>query len=388
MRAFHYSHGNWLLCHGKSCENLSDFYPKIRLNKSVLTNYAWLFLFGWWIYTILKQIAPIMVLQFGQTIAILKHFNLFGIALALITFLRGKYSRLLIVFSLFTLLTDVFITVQSTLFAWNAYILISLLVLVYIERRKLPWKATLMLLMIALPIFLARFSHRQGVRYWSGHFGKRVFEGASIAVQDMVSVNWNETVFEAKGRLATRFEGVSFLAHCIYLHKNGKPFKKGKTFWFIPLSVIPRALFPWKPENDHGSALSAEYGFKDPGGYVSINFLWLAELYINFNFTGMVIGSLVMGVFICFASSCCCHGYGDFNLLIFLQLLYWLTNMESNLAMIAGGMLQMLVVWWLLSFLIKGGKFKYHRYNPEKHSINQSPMKLNPKYAHSTLSNP
>ena len=352
------------------------FYPGIRLDRSRLTNYAWFFLLVWWFYTILMQITPFLILQFGQTIAILKHFNLFGSAFVLIAFLRGKSSFPLIFFALFSYLTDVFLTVQSSLFAWNAYLLLSLLLVIYAERRKFPWKTTMLILFLALPIFLARMTHRQGFRYWAGHFSERVVDGISIAIQDITSIDWAEARNAVKNQLGGRLEGVSFLAHCIYHHKSGKPFKRGETFWFIPLSVIPRAVFPWKPKNDHGDILSTEYGFKDPGGYVSINFLWLAELYINFNFIGMVLGSTFMGLFIGFASRCFGYGVGDFNLLIFIQMLYWLTNMESNLAMITGGILQGLVVWWLLSFCIKGGRLRFHRYSKKLHAERQILTKL------------
>ena len=84
------------------------FYPNVRLNKSTLTTYAWVFLIIWWIYMVIKQVIPGIFFPFGQTIAILKHFNLFGGAFALITFLRGKYSGILILFALFSFLNRYF----------------------------------------------------------------------------------------------------------------------------------------------------------------------------------------------------------------------------------------------------------------------------------------
>ena len=340
------------------------FYPKIRLHSATMNRYAWIFLAAWWVYSIIEQIFPIILLPFGQTIAIFENFNLFGFALALVGYLRKKHSVPLLTFAGFSFFTDILVTIHSTLFARVAYLLISIMVILFIENRKFPWKTTLLIFLTAFPIFLARMSHR-GSRYWNDDLTERISEGLTIAAEDIISMDWNQMGEEFSSGLGTRFEGVSFLAHCIYLHDQGKSFKNGSTFWFIPLSVVPRFLFPWKPENDHGDRLSTEYGFKDPGPYVSINFLWLAELYINFNFFGMVLGSFVMGSLIRFASICCCYGIGDLNMLIFLHLLKWLTNMESNLAMVAGGILQTLVAWWILSFFLKKGRFRYHRYSTQ-----------------------
>ncbi len=333
---------------------IKPFFPvEVKLGPAALIKFAYLFLGAGWVYTIARHTFVDVFAEFGRITGIFESFTVFGYALALLAWLRGHKSLLLISFAAISCVAEIALIVSSTLLAPVVPILGGLILVYLLETGRLPWKAAVIGILLLLPPFANRMFHRNDVEFEHAEgLSDRLDIGLQTLADDYTTWSWGNTLPEIQEQVGSRFETATFLDHCIHLHTRGKDFKHGYKFLTLPLVFVPRAIFPWKPINDSGDSLSSEYGLKDPFVIASINFPWLVEFYVNFGPWGMIIATFAAGLFIRAAFNCSGMGQGDLNLLIFLQLFRSLFNVESDVLLIFGNMLQVLIVWWVLSRFI------------------------------------
>ena len=331
----------------------SLFNKEFRFSQAQLKRYSLLLVCVGAAVIVLQRLFPELFAVLGRVIGLLDKFLLFGALLALIGYLRGLRNRgflLVGAVALFLLLLSILATTQ---FLWIAYSGACLLMIVLLERRKIPWVQAALVLALAFPVFVNRTVHRaqrEREGYYVGDsLAAKIKMGIAFAVEDFTVWRWESMPDEMSRTLSTRLENVSFLGHCVSLHTHGKPFRHGDTMVGVFYSLIPRFVWPDKPKQNQGVVLSTEYGFKDPGPGASINWPWLADLYVNFGFWGMVLGSLALGALFRWCCSLAGYGQGDMNVLMFCDLCLWLFLAEANVAMVVGGILQSVVVWWLIS---------------------------------------
>jgi len=72
-------------------------------------------------------------------------------------------------------------------------------------------------------------------------------------------------------------------------------YAKGATFWDSMLALIPRALWPDKPQQAGSGNLVSEYTGLQFAAGTSVGIGHVMEFYVNFGTTGVVIGFLIMG---------------------------------------------------------------------------------------------
>ncbi len=75
------------------------------------------------------------------------------------------------------------------------------------------------------------------------------------------------------------------------------PYWSGASYYSLPFKLIPRIIWPGKPEEVTGRTFGHRYGYtpvEDPG--TSINFAQEVELYANFGSYGVIIGMLIFGM--------------------------------------------------------------------------------------------
>lgn len=329
-------------------------FPLKKFSGSAIVFWAYFFFFIGWIYTILIRSFEAQLSSLSQILISFDSCKTFGYALTIFAVLRRSASLGLLCLACVSLVLDLGLIIESTLLA-PAFFLAGALCMVYvIETAKIPWKSMLLAMVILIPPYAHRTIHRADVVPGEGYVRgeSRIRIGLERLRSDYLDWRWDYASAVAGEQLSTRLENATFLTNCINLHKAGKEFKHGETFWFLPLVLVPRIILPFKPKNDHGTALSEEYGLKDPQDYVtSINFPWMVEFYINFGGQGMVICSLCAGIFLRAVFNFTAMGRGDANLLVFTQMLKWLFNTESNITLIFGNLIQICFVWWIISRL-------------------------------------
>lgn len=326
------------------------FPARKKLNSAALQRLSMIFCISGTAFFVIKTVAPELVAAIGRIIGIFENLTIFGVIFALLLYFRRILSPEVALVAFFSFLVQAFVIVSNTLFARLAYYLGALVVVVFVKGRRIPWLPIVVVVAISIPLFGSRMSHRFGntleLAEPSSSVSDRIDRGIQMAIYDYSNWKWSETGNVLGETFSGRLENVSFLSHCVALHEAGKPFKHGETMVGVFTALIPRLLWPDKPVQNHGNVLSAEYGFKDDGATVSINFPWLADLYINFGYVGMVLGSFLLGAFFRWACALSAYGSGDMNLLVFCDLLWWFLSNENNVSMVVGGILQVLVIWW------------------------------------------
>lgn len=74
-------------------------------------------------------------------------------------------------------------------------------------------------------------------------------------------------------------------------------FEYGKTYLPLIVKLVPRPLWPDKPEEDLGNSWARQYGLLDADDFAtSYNLPWLPEMYLNFGWLGIVMVSGIVGV--------------------------------------------------------------------------------------------
>lgn len=330
------------------------FMKSQKLSHKNLKFLFYFFLFFAIFQTNLEVYAHWLYKPFGEILQIFEFSQVLALSIGVVYFIRGgKSYGVFFVFIIF-FFSELFFRVSDTLFSKVLYLFICIFFTYIIETRVLPWKRILLVLVLIIPSFSMRKEYRNIVidRWYFGaeklSISQSVQEGFGFFVVPLMNFKFSTLTDALIYQQNRRFENISYLGQCVHVVKNnGKDLKLGETFWWFPLATVPRVIFPWKPINNHATALAEEYGTKGLSKG-AMNFPMLVEYYINFSFWGMVILSFFQGFFTRWILAKSAYGLGDFNLLVFINLLWHLMKVESNVAMIFGGFLQVIITWWVL----------------------------------------
>ena len=313
------------------------------------------FLFFAIIQTNLELYAHWLYRPFGEILQVFEFSQVLALSIGILYFRRGGKSYAAVIIFIIFFLFELFFRVSDTLFSKVIYLFMCIGFTYIIETKIIPWKRTLFIILLLIPSFSMRKEYRNIVieRWYYGgtqlSIGENIKEGFDYFFQPLLDFQILDLFDIISDQQQTRFENVSYLGQCVHMiENNGKELKLGQTFWWFPLAIIPRAIFPWKPINNHATALAEEYGTK---GFAkgAMNFPMLVEYYINFSFWGMVIFSFFQGLFTRWILAKSAYARGDLNLLIFINLLWHLVKVESNVSMILGGFLQVIITWWFIA---------------------------------------
>jgi hypothetical protein len=83
-----------------------------------------------------------------------------------------------------------------------------------------------------------------------------------------------------------------------YMANDRASFANGETIWQSILALIPRIIWPDKPFEAGGQGIVTKYTGIVFGENTSVGVGQVMEFYINFGYTGIVVGFLVMGIII------------------------------------------------------------------------------------------
>ena len=74
------------------------------------------------------------------------------------------------------------------------------------------------------------------------------------------------------------------------------PYWGGETYRNFLTNLVPRAIWPEKPEERFGRDFGLRYGLIEPNSHSSVNIPWIVELLANFGAVGVVAGMAFFGV--------------------------------------------------------------------------------------------
>jgi len=301
---------------------------------------------------------PGMLDPLGQLLVLLDFTPVLTVALGILYFLRGGRSVYLISLVSVFFCFEVLLRISETLTSLLLYMIVALVLVYVLERKKIPVIAIIVLFIVFFPIYNSKTIFRnEAVQRWhyqaeedKAKIPELIPLGFSYLMKSYEIFEFENLFKDVQKQGNSRFENITYLGQCVYLVEyHDKPLKYGESFWWLPFTVVPRIIFPWKPVNYQGTLMASEYGLRNPFGHSAFNFPMLVEYYINFSFLGMVVLSFIQGMIMKWCLSKAAFGQGDINLLLLVCLLWDLVRVESNITLVFGAMFHSIIIWWLLA---------------------------------------
>lgn len=272
-------------------------------------------------------------------------------ALTLLYFLRGGKNVVIISLTAIYMIYYFIYYVGGTLFIYSIFLIMAPTVVYIIERKKIPYLAVGLVVLLALPIYMSRHAYRNAGLYSTG--SERMAVGMSILEKEYSNVSldhWQE-LYEAEQEdknVDNRTEGVSYLGQIVKKTRSGQcRYLYGETLAWLPTMVLPHFLIPFRPGQNMGDQWAIYYGLKDKSWRASINFPMLCEFYANFGYLGMIILSFFNGILIVWFMRIFNNGFGDTNLLLLIFVVSRIIVVEANVTLAYGAILQVIAVCWL-----------------------------------------
>lgn len=321
------------------------------LNTRQLEKILFLFIVCGYIIELLQSVIKYLKIPFSFLGAIEMMLPSTIAALALLYLIRGG-RRFVYIFLVIVYILYYFIYyVGGTLFIYSIYLIIAPTIIYIVEKKKIPYKTLLFVVVLLLPIYMTRHNYRNEGLYSSGI--DRFMIGCDIIRNEYGNFNISKWIdlknAEAEEyNVDNRMEGVSYLATIIHnIDVGNSQYLYGKTLAWLPTMIIPHFMIPFRPPQNMGTDWAVYYGLKDPEWQASINFPMLCEFFVNFGFLGMIILSFINGLLIIWFMSKYNFGKGDVNLLFFIFIVTKIIVIEVNITIAYGLILQILFLCWL-----------------------------------------
>ena len=329
---------------------------KVRFNESQNKKLIYFFILLGVLYRLGTTVAPGAVAKLSNIIQLFFYAPTIVFALYTLYLLRYRFKggmSALHIISIGYVLFEFLIRLSTTLIANVGIIFLGVLLVYFREKRKIPIVYVLIILFILYPIYNSRkyfryIAEKQNVELSDVDMGRNLLEKSyDTETQHEVEKFYSrENTFNKEHN---RFENLSFISHVVLQHKlKIKPFLYGQTFYWLPLVPIPRIIFPGKPENLLSTDLATSYGLRGIDSSASINFPMIVEAYINFDFQGMLVLSLLFGIALKWFTAKFGYGIGDVNLLIILNSMKQFTHAEGNITLVFGAFIQVYLFWWVV----------------------------------------
>jgi hypothetical protein len=126
-----------------------------------------------------------------------------------------------------------------------------------------------------------------------------------------------------------------------------------ESIWLAPVyPLIPRPLWPDKPELNKGQRMSEALGF---GTNNSVNIPGVADLYVLGGTVGILVGMMLWGVCLQLFMNNIGAGLTERGTFIYLSMLYVLTDIERDMVPLIGAAVEGAIATLVLSKIIYGG---------------------------------
>ena len=262
---------------------------------------------------------------------------------------------------------ELLLRISTTMFVSTAMLFSGAILAYFLEKKKLPVFSLIIIILLLTPIYLTRKYYRSYNKI-SYETNNSQFESGSNILTDMYSDEGQEKFDKFSNKLEkntrtrnkkNRFENLSFISQLVYYHnKKKRPFLYGETFYWLPLTPIPRIIYPDKPLSEMAKEMPISYHLRGKGGTTAINFPMFAEAYINFGFWGILIMAFIFGLSFKWFAMKFGLGVGDLNLIIAINCFKQFTHAEGNITLVFGALIQVLLFWFVIIKIFKLDKWK------------------------------
>jgi hypothetical protein len=226
---------------------------------------------------------------------------------------------------------------------YEFFVVVVFLSLIYWQvRRRVPWAVLGVSTVFFVLLNDVKFEYR-------GRVSLAEFQATDVwakvtTLAQVMSESYGDL---QRGPAAAAVSSVNRIGHIVmfaYVVETTPdmvPYWGGETYTFLFASVIPRFLWPEKPEAGFGNEFGRRYLFLHPRNFdTTINVPWLTEFYMNFGAAGVVAGMALVGVgFRFLVQKLSSPVSSPAEYVLGLSLVFQLFYAESNLALMWGGLL-------------------------------------------------
>lgn len=291
--------------------------------------------------------------SFASIYGFISQWNLLGAAILYLFFLKGQLHILLRLYLWLALLPVIFLKDLGTGLMANPLRDLLLLFFIYwAVRRIVPLKTIILCIVILIPFFGMKNEFRQ--RAWFGEessagpiekgvsFINLVNEGAAEDPRKSLETSVDDT--------SRRAANLMILAVVVQTTPGDVPYWGGETYATLLTTLIPRALWPGKPQKTLGQDFGHRYRFLDDHDTgTSCNLPQLVEMYANFGWLGILIGMPLLGIMYRLVYEVLNHSKAGTGGMIIAALIFiGLANIESDFSLVFGGLIQATVSYVIL----------------------------------------
>ena len=235
-------------------------------------------------------------------------------------------------------------------------------ILTYVgERKKIPWMVIILCIMALFPFMYAKFEYRDQV--WGSH-GEVAQEGLGDAAENTAKFGKiAASTFTADPKIvkfalhaiAIRFDITFIFAYIVDQAPRRVEYLNGESYSDILYKLIPRLLWPDKPNPSYGQLFGHMFQFLAPDDTsTSINFPQLVETYVNFGIPGVLIGMFLMSQIywtLCYFMNS--RKVGDWIAVFSVSIFAGLFRVESNFSLVVAGIFYHIVLYYVVGFFIR-----------------------------------
>lgn len=221
--------------------------------------------------------------------------------------------------------------------------------------HKLPWKAGILFLitLIALQPVKGEFRSTVLVRQ-TGEY-RSPLENSGEYLRTAREVLSEISFAETMDQFVARFGYIRTFAQVAEATPSRIPYWEGASYTTFASKLLPRLLYPNKPEELTGQTFGHRYGFLDPSDTAtSFNLAQLLEFYVNFGPWGIGIGMFFLGLVYRLFKQFVGGNAGDVGgAVLGAYVLGSFLLIESSLAAVLAGTLFRLIIGLLMARVIR-----------------------------------
>jgi hypothetical protein len=295
----------------------------------------------------------------AQPVRLLSLLGLFGLGILVAMALRGQMrpsGRLLLLCCVIP--AYLLVQIPGGLVSALIYPALFFLAITWGVRGKVPWVPLAALAALAILLHPAMNEYR--ALTWYGPYAQASITDKGLLLSRIVLRNLTEGGTEygnaALDTMGSRTNQLATVAWVMDLTPRPVPYWNGETYLSVFAALVPRAVWPDKPEQDLGQQFGHRYGLLDPQDTsTSYNFPMLAESYANFGWPGIILVMGLVGAIYRVIENAVTMRRDDYGgLVVGAFVLMQLVNMESDFSLVFGGVAQSLLFVYVIGKIMSG----------------------------------
>jgi hypothetical protein len=283
----------------------ANFVPRMRREWSPLTalSVALVLIWAGWAVMVAGQLRLIPERAGSGVFGAISQGTTLGIGLIALCYMRYRSKAALLMLALVIPPTMFFYFFTSSKGAFLRPLVMIAIVHVLVTRKlRISWiLGFIVLASLIYPVSMAYRHYMMGNRLTAIQVIVNPQRAFNLIGDIAENADPKEYLQQGLNSTAARLDGLGILSVIVRDAGNRVAYQNGWTLAYIPMSYIPRLLWPGKPRFTTGKFVTDNFGY--PGVETSTGSTWLGELFFNLGWFAVIAGMAVLGVWFRFLQS-------------------------------------------------------------------------------------